>query len=389
MTLMALGALLAGGVTALVPAQAALALVPIVPGPVQPIAGHGAVWSTACPPGKPVTAETCYAVVNDEETTSTAKLVAIVNGIPKTPIKVPMGTEGMGNDIACPSATRCIMVGPVTNKNLTVGLGLVNPLKPTTVFHVPGVTGSNVQMAVACGSVTYCVAAGILSPVVPTANAHGLIVTLNPALPGAAKATVLTNIDVFKDVACPTTTQCLVIGDKFNGMPFGPDTSAIELSVTNGKIGTPHVYGHMNQMFYISCGSATECWVTGLRYVPSGPTQSPWRPVIGPVIGGQPGTSQILGLGLGPLACMGITTCYVTDIAATAPKVIPRIDKVASGKITARASLPALGGGALGISDLVCPTIHSCLTAGETSITVIPGTQNFFYTSATQTLTVN
>ncbi len=141
--------------------------------------------------------------------------------------------------VACETATTCLAVGASSS-----GVGVVVPVVegvPGTPEPVAGTTGLS---SVACGGSSHCLAA----------NTNGQAVPVTGVTPGALQA-VPAGVT---GAACPTATQCILVGTTSSFVPF------VDV-VTNGTavVTYPSGSGVANGLGSVTCQSASTCVAAG------------------------------------------------------------------------------------------------------------------------------
>jgi hypothetical protein len=335
---------------------ASAATITFVPGAVRAIPSHVDPTALACPPGKAVTASTCYVLGS----TSTASLLnAVKNGTPEAP---PTSLTN-GVDAACMNATTCIVGGANASSQGTLQW-LTNGHVAKSVI----LANSSYVYAVTCRT-TSCLAVGVLDGT-PNSGVFA-IVTEAQSEPTATK---VSGVATLEDISCASPTSCYAVGST-SGASTG--VGAV-VPIVSGKAEARRLAGGTDALAQISCGSVTTCWATGTSYSAKlGITGS-----LVSITSGKPGAKLTGPQNGGALGCISATTCFVASGTKQYGK--GEVQELVAGRVIKSVVLPAFAYGAL--SDITCPTAKACLATGATGFHN-PG-PSYFYTGGVVTITV-
>jgi hypothetical protein len=195
------------------------------------------------------------------------------------------------------------------------------------------VTGVDQLTSISCPTATLCEAVGSNA-----LNGEGVVVTVTKGSPGAPH--LVAGTKSLLSVSCPTSTACEAVGV---GGGHG-----VVLPITGGSPGTPQVVQGVTTLQAISCSSASACQAGG-RGIDSGAVST------GTVVHGVFGTTSVNGID-----CPG-ANC--TSVASTS-----------NGKYN-DVLVPVIGGipgtfqvvppGTSTFSAIACPSAGSCVVVGR------------------------
>ena len=153
------------------------------------------------------------------------------------------------------------------------GSHLVLPSK-WSIVPSPSATGKNSLYGVSCTSVSFCMAAGVVSTVGPGFDQtliekwDGTTWSILPSPNVEPTASVGTDLD---NVSCVTASFCLAVGYSYSEV--GPDTTVIDKwnGSTWSAVSSPNpTQPGGNDLYGISCTSLTFCMATGESYTDIG-----------------------------------------------------------------------------------------------------------------------
>ncbi len=175
------------------------------------------------------------------------------------------GAPGLLQGVACTSATQCTAVETGAGAGIAeVTFNPIAPGRPAGVFLAsedPNSGISRVASGVACPSATQCTLIGYESPALnaPQSAQVSLVATFNPAAPGAAipveipRASDPTFNFASGGIACPATNQCTAVAGQsevsFN--PTAPGSPVLTI-VASG-----------NSLRSVACPLTTQCTAVG------------------------------------------------------------------------------------------------------------------------------
>ncbi len=172
--------------------------------------------------------------------------------------------------VTCASTSDCWAVGYSDNGNAFVGEPLQtliehwNGTSWTIVTSPNNGTATNLLNGVTCVSASQCTAVGFYF--------NGVFQTLIEQWNGTAWAIVTspnssaTADNTLGGVTCPSTSQCLAVGE--SGDPIAGNTQTL-IEQWNGTswaiVTSPNPSVHANELFGVTCPSASECWAVGIH----------------------------------------------------------------------------------------------------------------------------
>jgi photosystem II stability/assembly factor-like uncharacterized protein len=212
----------------------------------------------------------------------------------------------------------------------------------------------------ACADTSTCWAVGANGTIVGTADGG---TTWSPQVSGTKN-----NLNA---IACPTSSRCVVVGNK-----AGAGTNGIVLTTADGgATWTARNSGTGNNLTSVSCADATTCWAVGqngtvLRSTDAGGT---WA--------AQPSgtTTQLNGI-----ACPGTSTCIVVgkkDGHGTDAEI--RVTADGGATWSERASIVTQD-----LNEIACPSATSCRAVGQSGTIVASTDGGDTWTAQTSGTTV-
>jgi hypothetical protein len=270
---------------------------------------------------------------------------------------------GLLSAVSCASATQCLAVG----ENSDTSEGVVVPLDPETGAVVAGQTVQSIpgifMAAVACPSTTQCLGVG------HAPNGQGAAVSLDPATGAIAMGESVQTIQGtgglgLEGVACPTTTQCLAVGENAGAsaaaaVPLNPATAAPSTGQSSQSVTTKGV------LVAVSCPSAAVCLAVG--WGADQPSVAvPLDPTTGMVPSGQRDqTISARAAKLTAVTCPSVSQCVAVgndDGDPSNGQAVP-LNPV-TGVISSGQSIQSPPGtGALNAA--ACPSATVCVVAGS------------------------
>jgi hypothetical protein len=194
----------------------------VVAGPVRALPGHLDPSQVACAPGAAVLTSTC---VDLASTSSTTSLVTVVRGVPKaSPTSVPDGV-----DVACMSATTCLVVGTSTSSKGSLEWISHGHLAKTVTLR-----NSSYLNGVAC-TATACVVVGELYGKVTASGTttYGVAAVVREAQSSPA-ATKVGGVAALDGAACASPTSCVAVGTTETTSASG---LGVVVPITSGHVG--------------------------------------------------------------------------------------------------------------------------------------------------------
>jgi hypothetical protein len=297
------------------------------------------VWSRPIPidknGGQSLIAVACPATTQCTALDIHGRLLTFDPTSPHAPAPLQLASLSSATDIACPSATECIVIGGGQE-------AAFNPQSPgspaaVTIDAAAGMTLSRL----ACPTVTQCTAVdnggrqltfNPVSPGSPTAvlidpgtklglediacpstsqctaiDVEGKELTFDPASTAAPSTAILVPTSTPNRIACPTLTQCTAVDSNGRELTFNPQAPVAPTPV---KIDAEQI----NVFLGITCRSISSCTATseGGRAV----TFNPQSPATAPVVvdDRSPGGDRIgQNSGVSAVSCSGPATCTAVD----------------------------------------------------------------------------
>jgi hypothetical protein len=338
-----------------------LAVPPVAGAAVQDVAGIGAFNGVAC-----LSNSQCVGVGIIFTTASsgaaaplTAASGAVSGG---QAVQTIPGTELL-SAVSCPSGTHCLAVG----ENSDASEGVAVPLDPETGAVVAGQSVQSIpgifMAAVACPSTTRCLGVG------HAPDGQGVAVSLDPATGAIATGESVQTIPGtggmgLEGVACPTTTQCLAVGENAGAsagaaVPLDPATGAPSTGQSGQSVTTKGV------LVGVSCPSAAVCLAVG--WGADQPSVAvPLDPATGMVPSGQRDqTISSRAAKLSAVTCPSVSQCLAVgndDGDPSNGQAVPL--SPVTGVISSGQSIQSLAGtGALNAA--ACPSATQCVVAGS------------------------
>ncbi len=349
----------------LVVAFTALLAVPPVAGTgVQHVAGIGAFNGVACPPNSQcVGVGTIFTTASAGAVGAAAPLTAASGTVSRgQSVQTIRGTELL-SAVSCPSRTQCLAVG----ENSDASEGVAVPLDPETgavragqsVQSIPGIF----MAAVACPSTTLCLGVG------HAPEGQGVVVSLDPTTGAIAMGEGVVTIPGtggvgLEGVACPTTTQCLAVGENASAsagaaVPLDPATGAPSKGQGAQSVTTKGV------LVGVSCPSAAVCLAVG--WGADQPSVAvPLDPATGMVSSGRRDqTISSRAAKLSAVACPSVSQCLAVGNDAGDPshgQAVPL--SPVTGVVSSGQSIQGLAGtGAL--NAVACLSAARCVVSGS------------------------
>jgi hypothetical protein len=188
-------------------------------------------------------------------------LVTPAPGVPSFP------SESLFNAVSCASATNCLAVGYYSN-NVSVSRTLAARWNGTRWLRTltPGLGNSAQLTGVSCPSATFCVAVGQgLSglAVAESWNGSTWSVMRTPAITGG-----------FSAVSCSSATSCIAVGDRENTHQVARTLAESWNGSTWSVSTTQNPSGPWNDLYAVSCSSATSCLAVGTSIAQAGGNQT-------------------------------------------------------------------------------------------------------------------
>lgn len=251
--------------------------------------------------------------------------------------------------VACTSVDVCVVAGLAVNGDTTV-VTTGDGGSTWSTASLPTVQDDNVQLA--CPSTTTCELVssdGTTSQVFSSADG------------GASWTSVFTGSDFLGSISCPTTTNCLAVGETINSTPTVVSTSNGGASWQTRSPSLTLPYADLTDA---SCATAASCTVVGFGWPSTAGTNQ--QPVVASTADGgsswQQGTLPTTSLFPTAVACPSTSTCIAASAAKAGEDAIITND----GGTSCSAAL--LSSGDAPLSELSCPTATTCLAAGGTAV---------------------
>jgi hypothetical protein len=340
---------------------ASAATTPLVPGAVKTIPGKVDPTAVACPPGAAVAATTCDVLGS----TSTSNQVNQVTDSNPKPGVVVAG----GGDVACMTATTCLVVGESSQQK-----GTLIWLKNGHVSKSVALKNSSYLLGATCTTTTCIVTGEVYGKPTKTGTPTFGVIAVVAESQSSPTAVRVAGVGVVNAVACASPTSCYAVGST-TGTTTGV---AVLVPVTHGRIGARRLVSGSDALDRISCGTALSCWATGTAYSAHAGVTT----VIFPVTNGKAGT-KVAGPPIGgAISCISATTCFFASGTSQYGK--GKVDELSNGRVVRSVVIPKFAYGSL--SSIVCPTATACLATGATGFHN-PG-PSYYYTGAVVTLHV-
>ena len=341
-----------------------LAVPPVAGAAVQDVAGIGAFNGVACPSNSQcVGVGIIFTTASSGAAGAAAPLTAASGAVSGgQAVQTIPGTELL-SAVSCPSGTQCLAVG----ENSDASKGVAVPLDPETGAVVAGQSVQSIpgifMAAVACPSTTRCLGVG------HAPDGQGVAVSLDPATGAIATGESVQTIPGtgglgLEGVACPTTTQCLAVGENAGAsagaaVPLDPATGAPSTGQSGQSVTTKGV------LVGVSCPSAAVCLAVG--WGADQPSVAvPLDPATGMVPSGQRDqTISSRAAKLSAVTCPSVSQCLAVgndDGDPSNGQAVPL--SPVTGVISSGQSIRSLAGtGALNAA--ACPSATQCVVAGS------------------------
>jgi len=297
-------------------------------------------------------------------------LVVVVAGLLTAP---PAGAAvqdvvGIGefNSVACPTSTQCVGVGIIFTTDSSGAVGAAAPLTPSSGAIAGGqaaqaIEGTELLAAVSCPSSTQCLAVGENSDA-----SEGVAVALDPVTGAVVAGQSVQSIPgiFMAALACPSTTLCLGVGHAPDGqgeaVPLDPTTGAIATGESVQTIpGTSGV-----GLEGVACPTTTQCLAVGENASASAAAAVPLDPATGAISSGQSGQSVTTKGVLVGINCPSATMCLAVGWGADQPSVAVPLDPE-TGMIPSGQRDQTISSRAAMLSAVSCPSISQCLAVGN------------------------
>ncbi len=238
---------------------------------------------------------------------------------PGAPTQHKLSTHSMAT-VSCPSTTQC------TATDTGNGIVTFDPQAPGA--PTPTVVGTQ-PWQVTCPTVGGCVGM----------DSYGRVMTFDPNAIGAPTAHDVASGFFASGLACPTTGQCTVIGNRDDGHNPG-SSSGYAATFDPAAVGTPSLVALSSGvgLFSLACPSTHQCTGTDVDGVITFDPQAPGTPTATPLAGGD---------GYGALHCPSTTQCFGINATGGAVRFNPQAPatavarSIASGHMLVGTSCPS------------------------------------------------
>ena len=195
-------------------------------------------------------------------TTSSWGGVATFNGTTYGTVQTVTSANQL-QGVACPTSTDCIAVGYQDNGSGSAGV--VVPIVNGTAGAPQVLSGTASLYGISCPSATLCVASGTIGyyagvvPLAVSASTSSMTITAGTPVGDTGQIN-------FQAISCPSTTVCDAAGGTNSGTGVG---TFVPMTVSGGStpavtLGTPQNVSGTPELFGIACPSTTECLVMGV-----------------------------------------------------------------------------------------------------------------------------
>jgi hypothetical protein len=273
---------------------------------------------------------------------------------------------GTFNGLACISSSQCLGVGIVFASASSGAVGATAALTVPSGAGAGGqagqtIPGTGTLAAVSCPSSTQCLAVGENAD-----TSEGVAVPLDPATGAVMAGQSVQSISGISmaAVACPSPTLCLAVGHDPNGqgvaVPLDPSTGGIapgESVQTIPGTGGQGLEG-------VACPTATECLVVGENAGRSAGVAVPLNPTTGVLLAGQSVQSVTTKGVLVGVSCPSATACLAVGWGADQPSVAVPLDP-ATGLVPSGQADQTISTRAAMLSAVSCPSVAQCLAVGN------------------------
>lgn len=312
---------------------------PVLSTPGGAVSGVGAFNAIACP-----NTSTCVAV---GATNSGSAAISVSNDGGDSWTSQPLSSTTPELDaVSCNSSTACVAVGP------DVALTTSDGGMQWTPATLPA--SDQTLLGVSCSGQGQCIAVGV-SP-----NHFGPFTgIIDTSLDGGTSWTLATlpsaDIPGLNDVACPTTNECVAVGDAILTSNDGGQTWSRQ-TVPNGMDGVKS----------IACPSSNVCIAIGPNASGVSNPSSGADEVIS-TDGGSTWTNEAMPAGtwnLEQVVCAGTTTCYSGGVPTTGAGA--GVFLVSGNQSSSWSSLPPPGD-LTAVAAMACGGSTNCVAVGQST----------------------
>jgi hypothetical protein len=243
--------------------------------------------------------------------------------------------------LSCPSVSQCTTMEYASGVPWIGMEGSFDPQAPAYAF--PAVVyrdttrkSSYGVRSLACPSVSQCTAVGGF-------GGAGQEMTFNPSAPGIPRPAPIYTATGYSHgakggVSCPSVSECIALAPSGGQEVTFDPASPIQQTHAQMDSAQSRFYG-------VSCPSVMQCTAfdfhSAITFNPLSPSHTVRTPV-GP-------TRKVANFAWGGASCPSVTQCTVSEVGAE-QTFNPRSTQPTASLLS----------GTIGITDLVCPTIHQC-----------------------------
>lgn len=267
------------------------------------------------------------------------------------------------NDVACPTASRCIAVGEYHN-DISPGPG---PTPAGTLIETlnagswrtntsPGQDGLSRLLSISCPSASRCYAIGTSHT-----GAEPLLLTSAGGPWSAMSSPPLTAPSDFASISCGDETHCIAVGFA------GPDEiNPVILRLANGiwSVAPLPDLGSVDfELKAVSCVSATRCVIVGQRWTTTGRTLA--LKLSGGTWSVMPTTNRTANSNwFNGISCTSATRCTAIGAYTSASRKLRTLIGSWDGTTWTLVPSPNRGLGHHGLLDISCAVASRCLAVG-------------------------
>jgi hypothetical protein len=294
-------------------------------GAAKPIPHALTLFDLSCPPGHAVTHSVCGVALQTDYNPYGLSLIR--NGVPGPARIVPPN----GIAVDCPSTTVCVLAD-------RGGVGWVVNGQSAGIIALGGM---DVLNAIACTSVSRCVAVGNSG----SADKQRAVYAVLTRGAEIANARPIAGVTFLNAIAC-VASRCVAVGQ--SGQATGTQ-HAVVLPFVNDAPQKVRPASALTTLVNVSCGTSSSCYAVGDSL-----KNGAQLPYVLAIAGGKPATPIRDGAGVTALSCWNAKDCLGINNQAAA--------RLHAGKVVAtkRIKLPSP------VQHVTCPTAAGCLVSGGT-----------------------
>jgi hypothetical protein len=294
----------------------------------------------ACPPGEPVSAETCYLVAGRSPKKNlhyTGVVVPVKDGHLGSPLSVP--EAGLMTSISCPTGPECVALSSSLE-----GRAAVVWLRRGKVVKSQAVPNNLSLMSLYCSSISSCLLVG-------SDDQTGVLATLTGDHLKGQQVRGPSELDT---VSCASTTSCLAVGT-IQDKRF-KQGAAVYVPVVGGTPGAAKVIANPRYLTSPACNWSRGACASLGTYLSDEAVEV--------VIKGGASTVAPLGILVDPasggIVCAGPGHCLLFGATLSLHHQHAFVAPITGTKVGRRTLVPGLAS----VSWVVCPAPGSCLALG-------------------------